>query len=65
MNNGHEPCPFTLPPSAFGPRWVVDIDTTTSVVAAADALEVEAGDKIEVAPRSLVLLRRMTDADLA
>ncbi|MBA2497495.1 MAG: glycogen debranching protein GlgX [Acidimicrobiia bacterium] len=65
LNNGHEPCPFTLPPSAFGPRWVVDIDTTTSVVAAADALEVEAGDKIEVAPRSLVLLRRMTDADLA
>ncbi|MEJ7844967.1 MAG: glycogen debranching protein GlgX [Acidimicrobiales bacterium] len=65
LNNGHEPCPFTLPPSAFGPRWVVDIDTTTNVVAAADALEVEAGDKIEVAPRSLVLLRRMTDADLA
>ncbi|MBA2496295.1 MAG: glycogen debranching protein GlgX [Acidimicrobiia bacterium] len=64
LNNGHEPSPFTLPPPAFGPRWVVEIDTTTSVVGAPDAPTVDAGDKFEMAPRSLVLLRRMTDADL-
>ena len=62
LNAHHEPLTFTLPASRWGRRWVRLVDTDAGVAAAEppeDAPLTSAGGRLEIAPRSLVLLRRV------
>ena len=56
FNPHFEAVDFILPPDRWGLRWLKVLDTTTGWVE--DALPLEAGAKLRVAPRSLVLLQR-------
>ncbi len=62
LNAHHEPLTFTLPASRWGRRWVRLVDTDAGVAAAEppeDAPLTSAGGRLDIAPRSLVLLRRV------
>ena len=52
FNAHREPVSFTLPDSRFGPGWDLLVDT-----AAADAVVVPAGGSVELAGRSIMVLR--------
>jgi glycogen operon protein len=57
LNAHHEPVPFTLPADAAGDRWEVLVDTHAPELEPG-ARAVAGGAPLELAPRSLVLLRR-------
>jgi isoamylase len=65
FNAHHEPMPFILPDGSFAPNWLVLIDTSEPPrrrERRKGQREVASGGKIEVAPRSLMLLQKI-DAD--
>jgi glycogen operon protein len=62
FNGHHEPVSFTVPTQRWGARWVVEVDTAAGAVGPVDAATSKAGDEIEVAGRSVVLLRHDDDA---
>jgi isoamylase len=55
FNAHHEPLPFTLPPKKYGAMWSKILDTSENRVDE-EAGTYEAGETIEVAGRSIVLL---------
>ena len=57
FNAHREPVSFTLPDSRFGPGWDLLVDTA---VAAGAALVVPAGGSVELAGRSIMVLRERT-----
>jgi len=57
LNAHHETVPFTLPADAAGDRWEVLVDTHAPELEPG-ARAVAGGAPLELAPRSLVLLRR-------
>jgi isoamylase len=56
FNAHHEPLEFTLPDSRWAERWRRDLDTDMGWSAADDAARFTAGELVEVAARSLVVL---------
>jgi glycogen operon protein len=58
VNGQHEDCEFTLPNRRFGEAWTLVLDTADPGLAAG-AREVGARQPIEVAARSMLLLRRV------
>ena len=61
LNGHHEPVPFTLPPARWGSAWQVELDTTASEVSDEGLPQYKAGDAVELAGRSVVLLRAVAD----
>ena len=65
FNANREPVTFTLPGGRFGPGWDVVISTATAVGAAAPdaagAITVRPGQSIELAGRSIMVLRGAED----
>ncbi len=57
LNAHHEPVPFTLPAQTPGDRWEVLVDTNAPELEPG-ARAVAGGAPLELAPRSLMLLRR-------
>ena len=58
FNAHHETVAFTVPAAKWGTRWATEIDTDTGVIEE-DGTEVKAGDEVNVAGRSAVVLRRI------
>jgi glycogen operon protein len=59
INAHSETMDFSLPGTEFGERWEFSLDTTRSPMEWMAAGTVKAGDQIEVADRSLAVLRRI------
>jgi glycogen operon protein len=57
FNAYHEPRTFTLPNRRFGERWELELSTIDPHLESG-AFSVEAQGRVELLPRSLVLLRR-------
>jgi isoamylase len=57
FNAHHEPLAFRLPDRKWGPRWVAVLDTRVAVLREGDTPHT-AGSEVEVAGRSVVVLRR-------
>ena len=58
FNAHHEDHAFTLPEGAFGKAWTVVFDTADDD---AEAVDIAAGDEIDLVHHSLVLLRRVSE----
>jgi isoamylase len=58
FNAHHEPLTFTLPPQAWGARWVKILDTTEAVPKEADSVY-GAAEAVELSGRALVVLRHV------
>ncbi len=58
LNAHFESLTFTLPGKEWGERWVKELDTRVGWIVGGDTLK--AGDELETAPRSLMVLRRET-----
>ncbi len=57
FNAHHEPLTFVLPPAEFGESWDIELDTSTPV-RAEDPPPVKPGGDLDVAARSVMVLRR-------
>ena len=55
FNAHHEPLDFILPGPEWGERWLKELDTARGWLEEAESLQ--AGDRIEITARSLVVLR--------
>ena len=60
FNAHHEAIEFTLPPETWGPRWTAELDTAEPLGAPQEAVH-EAGGKIAVTGRSLVILQLLDE----
>ena len=57
FNAHHEPLTFVLPPAEFGESWDLELDSSTPM-RAEDPAPVKAGGDLDVAARSVMVLRR-------
>jgi isoamylase len=58
LNGHHEVIPFTIPPARWGAAWQVELDTATTAPPGGDEpVGCKAGDVLDLAGRSVVLLR--------
>jgi glycogen operon protein len=57
LNAHHEDMTFTLPPSEFGERWEVVLDTASPL--APDYLTAKSSNEVEVESRSMLVFRRV------
>jgi isoamylase len=58
LNAHHEAVTFTLPDRRFGRRWALELSTTNGETASDDSPMYPARTPVEIASRSVVLLRR-------
>jgi isoamylase len=63
LNGWHEPVTFTLPGKDFAEQWCLDIDTASGTIDPEAAFSIDAKSPLEVAGRSVVVLRRPRDVD--
>ena len=63
FNASHEPVSFTLPDERFGKRWQRDIDTAALGAGLPHDHDhiLGPGDRLDVRPRSLIVMRRIDD----
>src|SRR5262245_18228756 len=57
FNAHHEPIKFVLPPREFGPAWIPVLDTAEVAGSGQHWQAVDAGAKVEVAARAMIVLR--------
>ena len=57
LNAHHDLVEFTLPPCAGGEQWSLELDTNVTIA----SRQAASGDVYGVTPRSLVLLRLVSD----
>jgi glycogen operon protein len=59
FNAHHEPIEFCVPDEEFGERWTVEVDTFAPLLDQAEPRSMKPGDQVEVAARSVLVLRRV------
>jgi len=59
FNAYHEDLDFVLPPEEYGERWHVALDTHAPMLGDAEDRSSKADEKVAVAARSLLVLKRI------